>query len=397
MMLVYLDNNATTPLDERVYEAMCPWLKSTYGNPSSVHSFGRKARAALDQAREQVAALVNAHPSQVIFTSGGTEANNFALKAVSLTPASRIAVSAIEHASVLGPALNLSEQGCQLDKLPVNFQGQVEPIISLPPETQLVSVMWANNEMGAVQTVTHFSALCRERGIIFHTDASQAVGKIPVDFAASGAHLMSFSGHKFHAPQGVGVLVTDKFNELEPLLHGGGQEKGLRGGTEPVAALVGLGKAAELALQELPQRHQKMLALRNALENAVRPLDGVHIVAEQAARLPNTVMLTVAGFTGETLVMELDRGGIAVSSGSACHSAHAEPSHVLLAMGYTPEQAKTAIRISFSAQNTLEDIEIFVQALKKQLDNFRSFAAMQGCFNPYSTCRVTKLSTDRSR
>lgn len=377
MMVIYLDNNATTPLDDRVYEAMCPWLKNTFGNPSSVHSFGRKARAALEQAREQVSALVNAHPSQVIFTSGGTEANNFAIKALTHNTPARIAVSAIEHASVLSPALSLIKQGWHLDKLPVTVHGQLETL-SLHPDTQLVSVMWANNEMGAVQTVAHFSALCRAQGILFHTDASQAVGKIPVDFAASGAHLMSFSGHKFHAPQGVGVLITDKFNELEPLLHGGGQEKSLRGGTEPVAALVGLGKAAELALQELPQRQQKMLALRNALEQAVHALDDVHIVAEHTERLPNTVMLTVAGFTGETLVMELDRCGIAISSGSACHSALAEPSHVLLAMGYSPEQAKTAIRISFNAQNTLADVEFLVKALKKQLDNFRSFAAMQG-------------------
>jgi cysteine desulfurase len=376
--MIYLDNNATTALDERVYEAMCPWLKTTYGNPSSVHHFGRKARAALDHAREQVAALVNAHPSHVIFTSGGTESNNFAIKALcTMFPRATLAISAIEHASVLSPVSHLVKQGWQLETLPVSPQGRVETR-SLSPQTRLVSVMWANNEMGAIQPITHFSALCREQKSIFHTDASQAVGKIPVDFIASGAHLMTFSGHKFHAPQGVGVLLTDKTCELEPLLHGGGQEKGLRGGTEPVATIVGFGKAAELALQEYPQRQQKMLALRTALEHAIRPFKEVHIVAEQAERLPNTLMLIIEGFTGETLVMEFDRCGIAISSGSACHSEHAEPSHVLLAMGYTSTQAKNAIRISFSAENTLADVDAFVRVLKQQLDNFHSFAAMQG-------------------
>ncbi|MCW8840132.1 MAG: cysteine desulfurase, partial [Gammaproteobacteria bacterium] len=241
--MVYLDHNATTPLDERVLEAMLPYLRGRYGNPSSVYALGREARAALEQAREQVAELVSAHPSQVLFTSGGTEANNSALKGVARrAPQGRIAISEVEHASVQSPAAALARDGWQIDTLAVDGEGICHRETlqqALSEQTRMVSVMWANNETGVVQPVAELAEICREQGVIFHTDAVQAAGKLALDFPASGAHLMSLSAHKLYGPKGVGALILDKAVDLEPLLHGGGQERGRRGGTENLAAIVG--------------------------------------------------------------------------------------------------------------------------------------------------------------
>ena len=368
---VYLDHNATTPLDARVLDAMLPYLREHYGNPSSLHLQGRTARAALDQAREQVAALVNAHPSQVVFTSGGTEANNYALKGVAakLSPG-RIAISAIEHSSLMGAAQALVAHGWQCDSIAVDEQCRVSLAAlsaALKSEPRLVSVMMANNETGVIQDIAAISAQVRAAGAIMHTDAVQAAGKIAVDFPASGAHLMSLSAHKLYGPKGIGALIVDKALDLEPLLQGGGHEMERRAGTEIVAGIVGFGAAALLAHEELASRTSHLKTLRDALEQHLRALPGVVVFAAQAPRVVNTVLIGVPAIEGETLLMELDRHGIAVSSGSACASGSPDPSHVLLAMGVDPDLARRVIRISLGKDNTLADIDRLITVLNEQI------------------------------
>lgn len=378
--MVYLDHNATTPLDERVLDAMLPYLGGQFGNPSSVHALGREARRALDIAREQVAQLVGAHPTQVIFTSGGTEANNTALKGIALRSIpGRIAVSAIEHASVMLPAASLQQMGWQIDAIDVDNQGicHSDDLASvLHPDTRLVSVMWANNETGTVLPVAPLAEQCRERGVFFHTDAVQAVGKVDVDFPASGAHLMSLSAHKLYGPKGVGALIWDKAVDMEPLLHGGGQEKGRRGGTENLPAIVGFGKAAELASVELNERSRHLNKLRVLLEKRLaQAIPQAVIFARYAERLPNTVFFTVPGIEGQTLIMALDQQNIAVASGSACGSEHTEPSPVLKAMGVESELALGAVRISLGKDNSEQDIEALVSALVSQVKQLQHLAS----------------------
>ncbi len=395
-MSVYLDHNATTPLDARVLDAMLPYLREHYGNPTSVHFYGRTARAALDQAREQVAVLVNAHPSQVVFTSGGTEANNYALKGVAakLSPG-RIAISAIEHSSVLGAAQALVAQGWQCDSIAVDEQccvslaalsdvlkGDSSGVIKTTPphrevqvsrkagcreRPRLVSVMMANNETGVIQDIVAISAQVRAAGAIMHTDAVQAAGKTAVDFHASGAHLMSLSAHKLYGPKGVGALIVDKALDLEPLLHGGGHEMERRAGTENVAGIVGFGAAAILVHEEWASRSAHLQTLRDTLEQRLHAMPGIVVFAAQAQRVANTVLIGVPAIEGETLLMELDRHGIAVSSGSACASGDTEPSHVLLAMGVDPDLARRVIRISLGKDNTLADIDRLIAVLSEQI------------------------------
>lgn len=370
--MIYLDHNATTPLDERVLEAMLPYLQGDYGNPSSVYALGRKTRAALERAREQVAALVAAHPTQVVFTSGGTEANNSALKGVAQrqTPG-RLLVSAVEHASVLAPAAALRRLGWGMDIIPANDQGEVTAAAvhaALRPDTRLVSVMMANNETGVVNDIAAVAAEVRAAGALLHSDAVQAAGKWPVDFAATGAHLMSISAHKIYGPKGCGALVADKAVDLEPLLHGGGQEKGRRGGTENVAAIVGFGEAAELALAEQKEYEARLTALRQRLERelAARVPQLRLFAVEAPRRLPNTLFLALPGLDGETLLLELDRLGLAASGGAACGTAEHEPSHVLQAMGVAPEIARCAVRISLGRGNTEQDVDTLIAALQRQ-------------------------------
>ncbi len=374
-MVIYLDHNATTPVDAGVLEAMLPYFSSVYGNPSSVHRYGRVVRAGLDRAREQVAALINAEPAQVIFTSGGTEANNLAVQGYTtgVAPA-HLAISGIEHASVLEPARFLQASGWQVDVIPVDDCGRVTSDdfrATLTPATRLASVMMANNETGVLQDIGALSAIARQNGVIMHTDAVQALGKIPVDFKVSGVHMMSLSAHKLYGPKGVGALIVDKRLELRPLLHGGGQERGVRAGTENVAAIVGFGAAAQLALETLSERMRTLKTLRIYLEARLRELAGTIIFAAAAERLPNTVCIGVEGIDGETLLMQLASNGIAVSSGSACASASAEPSHVLTAMGVDAQTARSAIRISLGKDTTRESVDEFCRVLQKRSADLR--------------------------
>jgi len=380
--VIYLDHNATTSLDERVLEAMLPYLRGAFGNPSSAYAQGRTGRAALERAREQVAALVAAHPSQVVFTSGGTEANNTALKGVAHRRApGRLLVSAVEHASVLAPAAALGRLGWNTDSIPVNDQGEVTaPAVraALRPDTRLVSVMTANNETGVVNDIAAVADEVRAAGALLHTDAVQAAGKWPVDFAACGAHLMSISAHKIYGPKGCGALVVDKAVDMEPLLHGGGQEKGRRGGTENVAAIVGFGRAAELALAELDESSARLTALRRRLEQGLAAqVPQLRLFAADARqRLPNTLFLALPGLDGETLLLELDRLGMAVSGGAACGSAEHAPSHVLQAMGVAPEIARCAVRISLGRGNTQHDVDTLIAALQRQAARVEALQAM---------------------
>lgn len=365
--MIYFDHNATTPLDGRVLEAMLPYLKSCHGNPSSLHRPGRIARDAVETARAQVAALTGAAPTQVVFTSGGSEANNLAIKGLawSLKPG-RVCIGATEHPSVAAPAQFLRSQGWECRTLPVDAQGVIEEFALAetaenPPD--IVAVMLANNETGVVQDVARIAAVARNSGAWLHCDAVQAAGKTPLSFPQTGAHLMSLSGHKIYGPKGTGALIVDPSVPLTPLIHGGEQEKGLRGGTENVAAIVGFGKAAELAAAELEEHGRRLRRLRDILERSIETLPGTTVFARAAERLPNTLQFAVAGYDGETLVMLLDRHGIAVSSGSACASGAREPSPVLLAMGVDPALATGAVRISLGKGNTEAEAEELLSSL----------------------------------
>ncbi|MBU6470565.1 MAG: cysteine desulfurase [Gammaproteobacteria bacterium] len=366
-MSIFLDHNATTPLEPRVLDAMLPLLRGTHGNPASVHRFGREARVALDRARAQVAALVNAQPPQVMFTSGGTEADNLALRgAVHAAPRSRLLVSSIEHAAVQETADALAKDGWAVERIPVDSECRVDlPALEklLDGGARLVSVMLANNETGAIQDVCAAAGLAHARGALLHTDAIQAAGKMPVDFTALGADLMTLSAHKLNGPRGVGALIRNRRVDLSPQITGGGQEQGLRGGTENLAGAVGFGVAAELARVELNARCRHLRALRDHLEAQLKQLSGVRIFAAHAERLPNTVQFAIDGYAGEWLVMELDRRGFAVSSGSACHSASGRPSHVLLAMGCNDTVARGAVRVSLGVENSVDDLDALLATL----------------------------------
>jgi len=368
----YFDHNASSPLNRQAREAMLRWLEQP-ANASSRHAFGRAARAAVDHAREQVAASVGAHPSQVVFTSGGTEADNLAIQGIcGNLPPGRIAVSAIEHPAVMKPALAMQRRGWTVTKIAVDAQGRVDEQslqAALNPAAELVSIMLANNETGVLQDVPALAAMARRHGTLVHTDAVQALGKVALDFQALGVHAMSLSAHKIGGPQGIGALVLDKRIDLQPLLYGGGQEKGLRSGSENVAAIVGFGAAC--ALLPLPATQ----ALREQLESGLSSLGAV-IFGGGAERLPNTSFFAFAGIDGETLVMALDRAGYAVASGSACSSDSSEPSPVLMAMGVKPELAQGAVRVSLGPNNTAQQIEGFLQALRGELSRMRAMAAL---------------------
>jgi cysteine desulfurase len=382
-MGIYLDHNATSPLDVRVLAAMQPWLAGVQGNPASVHRFGRSAHDALEQARAQVAALINVQASQVVFTGGGTEANNLALKGVCHgAPAGALVVSAIEHAAVLGPAQALAAQGWALDFMPVDSEGRydlagLERLLQ-KRSVRLVSAMLANNETGVIEDVGAMSERAHAYGALAHTDAVQAAGKLQIDFTQIGVDLMTLAAHKLNGPRGVGALIMDRRVDLMPLLHGGGQEQGLRGGTENLAGIVGFGAAAELVRTELDARRRLNHVLRERLEAGLVQIPGLRIFSASAERLCNTVQFGVEGFDGEWLVMELDKRGLAVSSGSACHSRSGRPSHVLLAMGLDEDTARGAVRVSFGQGNIQQDADAVCAAVTDITAVARRHAAAMG-------------------
>ena len=378
-MHVYFDHNSTTALDERVLEAMLPFMKGEYGNASSRHEFGTRARKAVNRAREQVAALVNVQASQVIFMSGGTEANNLFIRgAAAYLKPTQVVVSGIEHPCVAKPAQDLARQGWKLRKLAVRPDGLVDLAdvdAALTDATGLVSVMLANNETGVIQPAAEIAVKAREKRAWMHTDAVQALGKIPVDFAALGVHAMTISAHKLYGPKGAGALVVDKKLELKPIIHGGGHEMGLRSGTENVPAIVGFGAACELAQGRIDQISGHLQALRDRADQGISALGAV-IFGQSAPRISNTTYFAVPNIDGETLVIELDKAGFAVASGAACSSTSTEPSATLLAMGVVPELARGAVRVSFGVHNTAGQVENFLQALSAVLNRLRRLTAI---------------------
>ncbi|MCX7162621.1 MAG: cysteine desulfurase family protein [Betaproteobacteria bacterium] len=379
---VYFDHNATTPLDARVLEGMLPYLAAHYGNASSRHEYGRAARRAIDEARQRVACAVGAHPTEVVFTSGGSEANNLFIKgaAACLTPGV-VAISAIEHPCVREPAQQLSHDGWVVREIAVTEDGRVAGAdfhAVLEERPALVSVMLANNETGAVQDIAALAARAKPTGAWFHTDAVQALGKLPLDFRAmnsAGVHALTLSAHKSGGPKGAGALVVDKRVELRPLIAGGGHERGLRSGTENVAAIVGFGLAAEFAANRLDERARHFVQLRAELEAGLAA-QGAAIFSVAAGRLANTSYFAFPGIDGETLVGRLDRAGFAVAAGAACSAANPEPSHVLLAMGIASSLARGAVRVSLGADNTAAQIRDFLAALKTTILQLKGLTAL---------------------
>lgn len=367
---VYFDHNATTPIEPLVLEAMLPWLTRSFGNASSRHCHGRAARQAVDEARSKVAEAVGAHVTEIVFTSGGSEANNLFIKgAAACMKPGLLAVSAVEHPCVIRPAEQLLRRGWQLHKFAVDGDGRIdEPryLEALAQRPKLLSVMLANNETGGLQPIERLAEWAKPCGAWFHSDAVQALGKVPVDFRAlnaAGVHALSLSAHKIGGPKGAGALVLDKRVEVEPLIAGGGQERGLRSGTENIAAIVGFATACELAVRQIGESQSRLLALRERLEHGLSSV-GATLFGARAARLPNTVYFALPNLDGETLVSQLDLMGFAVASGAACSSANPEASHVLQAMGVADALARGAVRISLGVTNTEQQIDDFLVALR---------------------------------
>ncbi len=379
MNSIYFDHNATTALDSRVLARMLPWLEMQTGNPTSRHIYGRSARDAIEYARGQVAEACGAYASQVIFTSCGTEANNFAIKGIAANrPEMQILSSKIEHPCVTRPALAMQALGSVSRQIGVNANGQLDLAqlteqLNIP--TSLVSVMLANNETGVIHDVARVAELTRTAGAFAHTDAVQALGKIKLNFTDLNVHAMTISSHKIHGPQGAAALILDKRLDIQPLLHGGGQERGLRSGTENIAAIVGFGAACELAATNTQGFIRHTLALREQLESGLAQMK-VTIFGDQVARLSNTSFFTIGSIEGETLVMALDRKNFAVASGSACSSDSSEPSHVLLAMGVDADVARGAVRVSFGAQNTSKEVAEFLATLQHEILRLKQLTAM---------------------
>jgi cysteine desulfurase len=375
----YLDHNATTPVDEAVLAAMLPFFRERFGNASSRHEFGTVARKALDTAREQVAAALRVQPSQVIFTSGGSEANNLFIRgAAGYLKPSQIAVSAVEHPCVARPAQDLVRQGWTLRKLAVDGEGRLAMAdldAALAQPTGIVSVMLANNETGVIHGVAAVADKARAKGALVHSDAVQAFGKIPFDFPSLNVHALTLSGHKFHAPKGVGALVMDKKLALRPQILGGGHESGLRAGTENVPGIVGLGVACELAAQRVAEAGPRLAALRERLDRGLSEL-GATIFGRGAERLPNTSFFAFPGIEGETLVIQLDQAGYACASGAACSSGAARVSAVLTAMGVPEELGRGAVRLSLGRESTPAQVEGFLAALARVLERLRGLAGV---------------------
>ncbi|MEW6514957.1 MAG: cysteine desulfurase family protein [Pseudomonadota bacterium] len=379
---IYLDHNATTPVASAVLDAMLPFFAQQHGNASSRHEFGRAARRAIDEARQRVAYAVGAHPTEVIFTSGGSEANNLFIKggAANLV-AGTVAISAIEHPCVREPAKALRRAGWRLREIAVDGECRLASAdfhAALAEQPALISIMLANNETGAIQDIPTLAAQAAATRAWFHTDAVQALGKVSLDFRslnAAGVHAMTLSAHKLGGPKGAGALIVDKRVDLAPLIDGGGHERGLRSGTENVPAIVGFGVACEAAVNSLKEVPLQMRQLRSSLERGL-VAQGATIFAAHAERLPNTVYFSLPGIDGETLVAKLDRAGFAVASGAACSAANPEPSHVLLAMGIAPETARGAVRVSLGRQNTADDVAGFLRALSATVSQLQALTSL---------------------
>lgn len=378
MHRVYLDNNATTPVLPEVFEAMRPYFGEHFGNASSIHHHGQETRAAVESARESVAGLLGCSASEVIFTSGGTESDNLAIAGL-VKAGDHVITSGIEHHAVLHAAKNLEKIGCEVTVLPADGRGLVDPDDvkrALRPATKLITVMMANNETGVLQPVEEIGKLAAEVEVLFHTDAVQAAGKVAIDVKRLQCHALSISGHKLHGPQGTGALFLKKGTQLQPLFHGGRHERSRRAGTENVPGIVGLGKAAKLASESFNNGAiERLAAMRDRLQRVVLScIEGTTVNGDGAPRVPNTANIRFDDIEGESLVIALDLKGLAVSTGAACSSGAIEPSHVLIALGLRPEQARASIRFSLGKQTTEEDIDFAIQLLPEAVARLRELS-----------------------
>jgi cysteine desulfurase len=377
---IYLDNNATTPLDPAVIEEMLPFLMRYYGNPSSGYAFAAKARKAVELARERLAALLRCEPSEIIFTSGGTESNNAVIhSALQFEPRGKhLVISSVEHSAVLRPCQDLEKRGCHVTFLGVDRDGNVDVgqvEAAIRPETALVSIMWANNETGVLFPVERIAEICHRKGVLFHTDAVQAIGKIPIRLPDTAVNFLSLSAHKFHGPKGVGALYVNRRTRFTPLVAGGGQENGRRGGTENAAGIVGLGKAAELAGKHLIERKCSVRSMRDRFEKALlETVNGALVNGAGAARIPNTSSLAFEGIESSAALLLLDRHRICCSAGSACRTGSQEASHVLRAMNPKGDGARRSLRFSFSRFNTEVQIDHAIEIVPKVIEKLRQMS-----------------------
>lgn len=374
--MIYLDNAASTQIHDDVIDSMLPFFKEQFGNPSSIHRYGRQSRKAVEKARRQIAQLINAEPSEILITSGGTESNTTVLHGLaSKSSKGKIITSLIEHDAILEPCKKLEKNSVELEYLPVNDSGIIEPSSledKISDDTILVSIMLANNEIGTIQPVSEFAKICHSHNVPFHTDAVQGVGKVPIDVKAMDVDFLSVSSHKLNGPKGVGALYIRKGLDIDPVILGGGQERGLRSGTENVASIVGFGKACEIAKANLDSNISKMLSLRNSLIRKVTDeIPEVAVNGDMGSRLPNNAHFTFLGVNGEDLIIKLDEHGIAASTGSACSVNTQKASHVLQAMGFSHEQITGSLRLTIGIFNTQDDIDKTVTALKQIVKELR--------------------------
>ena len=380
MKTIYLDNNATTQVASEVLETMLPYFHDLYGNPSSAHTFGGQVGRKIQEAREQVAALLGAEPEEIIFTSCGSESDNTAIMSALNTETGKahIVTSRVEHPAIKVLGTHLSNQGYRLTEIPVNSEGQLDMDRyreSLTPDTAVVSLMWANNETGVIFPVEEAAQMARDRGIIFHTDAVQAVGKIPIDMKNNSIDMLSLSGHKLHAPKGIGVLYVRKGTGFSPFLIGGHQENGRRGGTENTASIIGLGKACDLAARNMEEENTRVKHLRDKLEKEILArVPNSRLNGEPINRLPNTSSISFEFVEGEAILLLMDELGICASSGSACTSGSLQPSHVLRAMGVPFTMAHGSIRFSLSVYNTEEEINFVIDKVPSIIENLRNLS-----------------------
>src|SRR4030081_1741183 len=377
MRRTYLDNNASSPVLPGVLDAMRPYFAEHFGNASSIHHHGQETRAAVERARESVADLLGCRASEIVFTSGGTEGDNLAIFGLAKS-GDHIITSTIEHHAVMNACKHLEKKGCEVTSIPVDGRGLIDPDDvkrALRPKTKLITIMTANNETGVVQPVDEIGKIAAEADVYFHTDAVQAAGKIPIDMNKIGCDLLTISGHKIHAQQGVGALYVRKGTLLEAMLYGGSHERQRRAGTENVPAIVGLGKAAEIALAAFERGDDKTTAaMRDRLENNLRQIEATGTNGEGAPRVPNTANIYFDYIEGEALVIALDLKGLAVSTGAACSSGAIEPSHVLTAMGLRPDRARASIRFSLGKQNTAEDVDFALALVPKTVERLRELS-----------------------
>ncbi|MGB4338566.1 MAG: cysteine desulfurase NifS [Bacillota bacterium] len=395
MRRVYLDHAATTPVRPEVFEAMVPYLTERFGNPSSIHSFGREARMELDKARERVAALIGAEPQEIVFTGGGSEADNHAIRGAALAAFGKknhIITSAVEHHAVLDTALSLRSLGFEVTVVPVDQYGMVNPDdvrAAITPNTFLITIMHSNNEVGTLQPIKEIAAIAREAGVLMHTDAVQSVGHVPVDVRDLGVDMLSMAAHKLYGPKGVGALYIRKGIRIAPLITGGAQERKRRAGTENTAGIVGMGVAAELAMTELHQEAAREAALRDRLVNGLMThIPHVKLNGHPTMRLPNNANVSFLYVEGEALLLNLDMAGIAASSGSACTSGSLEPSHVLLAMGIPHEVAHGSVRMTLGRGTTVEDVDYVVSVLPGIVQKLRM---MSPVYDRAGECAIKDL------